>query len=186
MDGLGPGIDQPGNRPGVARPGWHQTSAKQSDRTGAVLIDPTGGEVLPGRAIVAGLSIRRQQCSLQAVQVTNLIRGQLLGDTATHRWFLRPAAVPRSSCPGGAGWASRSSCRFCGGSSLSCLPCLDCKPSDLVVLLRRQALPRVASAATQRCGSGPQIAAPPSQQEALLDAIRRSRERTRCEVFLAW
>ena len=94
MDGLGAGIDESGTRPGGARPGGHQTPAPHGDRAGAVLLNSARGEVLPGRAVVARLSIRWQQYSPHTIQLTNLIRGQLLGDPAAHRLFFRPAVVP--------------------------------------------------------------------------------------------
>lgn len=92
-DGFGAGIDQPGTRTGVSRPGGHQSPAQQGDRAGAVLLNPAGGEVLPGRAVVARFSIGRQRRCPHTVQVTNLIRGQLLGDPAAHRRFLKSVAV---------------------------------------------------------------------------------------------
>ena len=94
MDALSPGIEQTGTRPCVSRPGGRQSPAQHGDRAGAVLRNPAGGEVLPGRGVVAKWSLRWQRRSPHMVQLTNLIRGQLLGDPAAHRLFLRPAAVP--------------------------------------------------------------------------------------------
>ena len=75
MDGLGPGIDQPRTRPGVARPGGHQTPAQQGDRTGAILLNPTRSEVLSGRAVVARRSIRRQWRSQVKLSRRSRLRG---------------------------------------------------------------------------------------------------------------
>ena len=73
MDGLGAGINESGTDAGVARPGGHQTTAQPGDRTGAVLLNAAGGEVLPGRAVVARESIGRQWRCPHPVQFTNLI-----------------------------------------------------------------------------------------------------------------
>lgn len=98
MDGLRAGIDEAVAYLGVARPGWNQPPAEQGDRAGAVVISAAGGKALTGRTVVASPSIRRQRRSTHAVQVENLLGGQLLGETASRRCCLRVALGPRSSC----------------------------------------------------------------------------------------
>lgn len=58
-----------------------------------------GHEVMRRSAVVARLEIQGQPRSGQAVAIVNLTLGQLLGETATHRWMMSAFSISGSlSC----------------------------------------------------------------------------------------
>ena len=94
MDGFRAGIDEAAGNLGVSRPGGNQPPAEQGDRAGGVVINPAGGEALSGRTVIASASIRRQRRSPHAVEVANLLVGQMLSIR-----YPRPAPVESSTFP---------------------------------------------------------------------------------------
>ena len=65
------------------------------DSSAATFIEPACRKILRGSTVVVRLEVQRQCRFLQTVMVVYLTRGQLLCETAAHRWMLSVSPVSR-------------------------------------------------------------------------------------------